>query len=180
MEAFDILLLSVEASIALAGFAGIIATYQINDVTRIRRGPVGALTVIVQFSLMTALAASLVLVLNTFGVEDAALWATGSVITGVFTANGAYSIARTMKGAITKRGVWLMFVSLQVLGASIVVTNILNMAGILFHREPGPVLAAILYTLGVAAFMFSRLLLLPLWRIVHEQEVASNREADTA
>ena len=37
MDVSDIMLVGVEASIVLAGFAGIIATYQINDATRIRR-----------------------------------------------------------------------------------------------------------------------------------------------
>ena len=47
VDVFDLLMVGVEASIALAGFAGVIATYQINDVTRIRRGAVVGLTAIV-------------------------------------------------------------------------------------------------------------------------------------
>ena len=178
MEAFEILLLSVEASIALAGFAGIIATFQINDVTRIRRGPIGALTVVVQFSLMTALTAGLILVLYSFGLTDAVLWTVSSLIAGIFTANGAYGIAKKMKGAIRKKSVRSLFILLQLLGVLIVLANILNIVGILFHREPGPVLAAILYALGVAAYMFSRLLLLPLWRIVREQEAVNSNTTE--
>ena len=51
MEVSNILLVGIEASIALAGFAGVIATYQINDVTRVRRSTVAGLTMIIHSSL---------------------------------------------------------------------------------------------------------------------------------
>ncbi|MFT6878831.1 MAG: hypothetical protein ACI9XK_004848 [Granulosicoccus sp.] len=170
MDVFDLLLVGVEASIALAGFAGVIATYQINNVTMIRRGPVGALTVIVQYSLMAALSCGICLCLSAFGVLDKTLWAISSLIGTVFTIAGAYSIAKLMRGAITKKSVRLLFLSLQSFGALVVLALILNALDLVFHREPGPFIAGIIYALGVASYMFSRLLLLPLWRIVREQE----------
>jgi hypothetical protein len=170
MNIFDLLLVSVEAGIALAGFAGIIATYQINDVTRIRRGPVGALTVIVQFSLMAALASGISLCMSAFGVTGESLWAVSSMFGAIFIIFGAYNIAKSMKGGITKKSVWVMFLILQGLGALVALVLILNSLNIVFHRQPGPFIAGIIYALGVASYMFSRVLLLPLWRIVKEQE----------
>jgi uncharacterized membrane protein len=58
----------------------------------------------------------------------------------------------------------------QGLGALVALALILNAMNIVFHRQPGPFVAGIIYALGVANYMFSRLLLLPLWRIVKEQE----------
>ncbi len=64
----------------------------------------------------------------------------------------------------------MLFVILQGLGALVALAMILNALNIVFHRQPGPFIAGIIYALGVASYMFSRLLLLPLWRIVKEQE----------
>ncbi|MEJ2089938.1 MAG: hypothetical protein P8Y69_15970 [Gammaproteobacteria bacterium] len=55
--------------------------------------------------------------------------------------------------------------------ALFVAINLLNAFDVVFHREPGPYLAAITWGLGLAAYMFVRLLLHPLWRRVREQEV---------
>ncbi len=175
MEVFDILLVGIEASIALAGFAGVIATYQINDVTRVRRSVVAALTVVVQFSLLAALSCAIPLVLYTFGVKGVTLWLITSVVGVIFTAWAAYGGARSMKGALAKKSARLLFLLLQGLGALVALALILNAMDLVFHREPGPIVAGIIYALSVAGYMFSRLLLLPLWRIVREQEAANSR-----
>ena len=174
MEVFDILLVGIEASIALAGFAGIIATYQIRDVAMIRRGPIGALTVVVQFSLLSALGCAIPMLLHTFGVRGTTLWAVGSAIAAMFTAIGGYSIVRSMRGSVTTTSRRLLFVLLEVLGAFVALALILNAADLVFHREPGPLVVAVLYALSVAGYMFSRVLLLPLWRIVRENEAANS------
>jgi hypothetical protein len=170
VDVFDLLMVGVEASIALAGFAGVIATYQINDVTMVRRGPVGALTVIVQYSLMAALTCGVCLCLSAFGLTGKDLWATSSLVGATLIMIGAYNIAKLMSGAITKRSIKMLFLSLQGIGVIITLALILNALDLVFHREPGPFIVGIMYALSVASYMFSRLLLLPLWRIVHEQE----------
>ena len=175
MEVFDILLVCIEVSIALAGFAGVIATYQINNVTRIRRGTVAALSVIVQFSLLAALACVIPLLLHTFGVQGETLWVICSGAGAILVAIMAYSSASSMKGAITKTSSRVLYQLLQGFGALFILANILNAFDLAFHREPGPIIAGIVYALIVAGIMFSRLLLLPLWRIVREQEDANSR-----
>ena len=47
MEVFDVLILGAELSMALAGFAGIIATFQFRDTEKIRRADVVGLSIIV-------------------------------------------------------------------------------------------------------------------------------------
>ncbi len=180
MEEFDILLVGIEASIALAGFAGVIATYQINDVTSIRRGAVVGLTAIVQYSLVAALVCAIPLLLHTFGVEGETLWGICSGVGAILIAGMAYGSARSMRGAITKRSSWSLHLLLQGLGVLVVLANILNAFDLAFHRDPGPFVAGIVYALSVAGINFSRLLLLPLWRIVREQEDANSRVTSQA
>jgi len=180
MEVFDLLLVCIEVSIALAGFAGVIATYQINDVTRVRRSTVAGLTMIVQCSLLVALVCAISLVLHTFGVKGETLWVISSVIGAIVSAVMAYGFARSMRGALAKKSSWLLYLFLQGLCALFTLAMILNAADLVFHREPGPFVAGIVFALSVAGIMFSRLLLLPLWRIVREQEGANSRVTSPA
>ena len=180
MEVTNILLVGIEVSIALAGFAGIIATFQMRDVTKVKRGNVAGLTLIVQYSLLAAMACGLALLLHVSGINGEALWASSSVIGALLTAYGAYSIGQGVRGVTAKRFPKLMFLLLQGLGILVVIALILNAVGLVFHRGPGPFVASILYALGVACFIFSRLLLVPLWRIVHEKEEANSRVTSPA
>ena len=52
----------------------------------------------------------------------------------------------------------------------IVISLILNMLDLVFHREPGPYLTGIIIGLGLVGVMFTRLLIGPLWKVVREQE----------
>ena len=79
-----------------------------------------------------------------------------------------------MRGALTTRSITLLFALLQLIGAVLIAANVLNVANVVFHREPGPVIAVILYALTVAGYVFSRLLLLPLWKAVKEHEVQNS------
>ena len=67
MKELDILILGVEASVAFAGFAGVIATFQFGDAKKVRRADAVGLTMIVQFSLLAALVSSVPLLLYSFG-----------------------------------------------------------------------------------------------------------------
>ena len=61
MDIFEMLQLGIEASIALAGFAGVIATYQTGEGNRLRRGNVAAVTVITRCSLLVGFACAMVI-----------------------------------------------------------------------------------------------------------------------
>ena len=88
MEPSDFLLVGIEVSVAFAGFAGIIATFQFSDRTKIKRGDVVGLTMIVQNSLLAAFASALPLVLYTFDLSDETIWSlvsgVGAVLFGLF------------------------------------------------------------------------------------------------
>ena len=170
MDISELLQLGIEASIALAGFAGIIATYQTSEGRTLRRGSVAAVTVITRCSLLVGLACAMTLLLQTFGVEGPTLWVISSVVGAVMMASVAFSIARSMKGATYKKYSRLLYLMLQGLGVLVVVSLFLNAAGLVFDREPGPFIAGAVYGLSLAGIMFSRLLLIPLWQIVRDLE----------
>ena len=170
MDISEMLQLGIEASIALAGFAGVIATYQTGEGNRFRRGSVAAVTVITRCSLLVGFACAMVMLLQTFGIQGSILWAISSVVGAAMMASVAVSIARSMRGEKYKGLSRLLYVSLQSLGVLVVVALVLNAVGIVFDREPGPFIAAAVYGLSLAGIMFSRLLLRPLWQMVHELE----------
>jgi hypothetical protein len=172
MDASDLLLMGIEISVAFAGFAGIIATFQFGDRTVIKRGDVVGLTMIVQNSLAIAFACTLPLVLNTFALESETLWTVASAYGAVSMLLSSYSIDQSMRGAVRKTSLKLLFGSLQAVAAVLAICLILNACDIIFHREAGPYLVALTANLGLVGYMFARLLLRPLWHEVRSQERA--------
>ena len=61
---------------------------------------------------------------------------------------------------------WLV----QCISVVIFFANILNALDIVFHRSPGPFLVGVAFGMGIAGWMFARLLLRPIWRALHKQE----------
>jgi hypothetical protein len=170
MGTSDLLLVGIEVSVAFAGFAGIIATFQFGDRTGIKRGDVVGLTMIVQNSLAIALACTLPLVLNTFALESETVWTVASAYGAVSSLLTMYSIDKSMRGAVRKTSLKLLFGLMQGVSALLVICLILNACDIIFHREPGPYLVALTANLGIVGYMFARLLLRPLWHEVRSQE----------
>ncbi len=174
MESTDLLLVGAEVSIAFAGFAGIIATFQFRGAERVRRGDVVGLAMIVQLSLNCALLSALPLLLSTFKLEAATIWTICSLYGGTYTVYTMQSVHRNMRGATQQWTLRLLFGSFQAVFASVVFIQFLNASNLIFHREPGPYIAGIVLGLGLVGYMFGRLLLRPLWIAVSEQEAANH------
>ena len=166
----DLLLVGIEVCVAFTGFAGIIATFQFKDERKIRRGDMVGLTMIVQISLMSALFCTLPLLLEAISFEDSRKWFVGSCLGALWMSSNMYIIDRNMRGAVKKMSYKLFFGFLQGVGAVLVVCLILNASNIVFHREPGPYLAALIFGVTLVGYMFGRLLLRPLWRALSAQE----------
>jgi hypothetical protein len=177
MESLDILILGVEASIALAGFAGIIATFQFGGSKETRRADAVGLTMILQFSLLAALASSIAILLFTFDVKETTLWAMCSVVAAIMLAGGTYVQSDNLKGAVRTASGKRMIVVIQSPALVLILINVMNVSDIIFHREAGPVIASIVWALTLAGFAFSRLLLRPVWRNVRIQEAAKLADA---
>ena len=170
MEGTDLLLVGVEVSVAFAGFAGIIATFQFREDKEIKRGDVVGLTMIVQMSLNCALLSALPLMLSIFNVKAEKIWTICSLYGGLYTAYTMLRVHLNMYGVTRKMSLRLLFGSLQVISACIVAMQFLNAFDLFFHREPGPYIAGIMIGLGMVGYMFLRLLLRPLWISVRTQD----------
>lgn len=171
MESLDILILAVEASIAFAGFAGIIATFQFGETKKVRRADVTGLTLILQFSLLAALIASIPILLHSFGAKATTVWTTTSAATAVVFALAQYAQFRNL-GSIRNKAFRRLSRFVQCIGVTIIMINALNALDLFFHREPGPVITGLIWALALTGFSFSRLLLSPLWSRVRAQEAA--------
>ncbi len=177
MSESAILLVGIEVSVALAGFAGVIATFQFRDGAGINRGHMVALTIIVNFSLMCAFFSVLPPLLSILRFEDATIWLIGSALLCIYIPNRMYRIHRNMSVVALRRSTQLVFRALFGVAALLFVLNALNVANQVFHREPGPYIAAIVFGLGMVGYLFARLLLRPLWRVVRDQEAAASKLA---
>lgn len=178
MEVFEMLVLGVEAGIALAGFAGIIATFQFGDSKEIRRGDAVGLTMVVRDSLTSAAICSLAMLLFAFQISEPTTWMLGSLLASAIITYGIYSNYRLVRHSFKRKSFLLFWAFGNAVGALIVLANILNAAEVVFHREPGPLLMAVVLGLSLSAYSFSRLLLLPVWRAVRSTERAASEVPD--
>jgi hypothetical protein len=175
MDPTDLLLVGIEVSVAFACFAGIVATFQFGGETQVKRGDVVGLTLIVQISLMSALLCLLPVLLSIYGIEDRKVWAVSSAVGAVYGAGSMYYVDKNMRGAVRRRSIRLLFGSFQGVFFVVVVALVLNTLDVLFHRIPGPYLTGIALGFCLDGYMFTRLLLRPLWQSVFEHEAAKLR-----
>ena len=166
------LVLGVEAGIALAGFAGIIATFQFGGSKEIRRGDAVGLTMVVRDSLTSAAICSLAMLLFAFQVSESTTWMLTSILASTTILYSFYSTARLVRHSFRRKSFLLIWAFGNAVAALVLLANILNVAEIFFHREPGPVFMAVVLGLSLSAYSFSRLLLLPVWRAVRSTERA--------
>ncbi len=177
MDASELLLVGIEVSVAFAGFAGVIATFQFRDAVKIDRGNVVGLTMIVSFGLWCAFFSTLPLILSIFEIEPETIWVICSGIGAIYMSYAIYFIHKSMQGAVASLTTRLLFGTFQGIAALSVISMILNASDSVFHKEPGPYLASICYGLFLVGYMFVRLLLRPLWKTIRAQEAPSPSRA---
>ena len=180
MEFTDLLLVGIEISVAFAGFAGIIATFQYRGEKQAKRGDVIGIAMIVHISLACGILSGLPLLLSTFNIEAETIWTVCSLSCGIYVLYIMQSVNRNIHGAVKKLSTRLLFGSFTAGGSCIVLALFVNAADLVFHREPGPYIIAISYGLSLVGYMFTRLLLHPLWVTVKEQETANLSGTNTA
>lgn len=173
MDESSLLLEGVEVSVALAGFAGIVATFQFRDNSKVRRGDMVGLTMLVSFSLVIAFFCALPLALGVFSIRDTTIWAVTSSLGAIYVFNSMWFVHRRMHSVRMKARTRRLFAALQAVAGLLAVLNILNAANVGFSREPGPHIASLLFGLCLVGYMFVRLLVRPLWKVVHDQEAQS-------
>jgi len=177
MEMVEHLITVAEISVALAGFAGIIATFQLGQIEHVSRGRVLALWMVVNISLRMAFISGFPLVLLGFGVDGGVVWAICSALLVIGAITGTPFIIRNMNLQRESYATRVLFSAIMAVGALLVVINILNVIGVIFHSEFGPFFALIMYQLALVGWNFSRLLMRPLWKMVEEREAAASSNA---
>jgi hypothetical protein len=174
MDIFDVFMVGIEVCVAFAGFSGIIATYQFGDKSTVRRGDLTALTFIVQVSLALAFVCIFPIILQIFGVEEQILWAATSYFGAALQVLLFFSYYKKMRGTLINLRSRLWFAPFLGVAGLNALLLILNANGLVFDREPGPVVLGISFGLAYVGYLFSRLLLRPLWRVVNAKESEMN------
>lgn len=170
MNEIDQLLTMAEVSVALAGFAGIVATFQFRQQNKVYRGHVVALSMIVNISLVGGFFAVLPLIFLNYDMPEQDVWALCSALMGVNIFGFIVYLwkrARLNSLPPTTRVIIIGFF-LTALGVAI--ANVMNAAGFIFHRQFGTYFISFVFCLSLVGYNFSRLLMFPLWKLIHRQE----------
>jgi hypothetical protein len=166
MQGADLLLVGTEVSVAFAGFAGIIATFQAKGDKQISRGDFVGLDIVVNFGLGGAFFSALPLVLSLFGMREVSVWSFSSLIFGFWLSYHIFHIFIGLRGSGVNSKTIPVFALLFVISALSIGANFANAAGIYFDSEPGPYVATIMLGLFLVGYSFARLLLRPLRKSV--------------
>jgi len=113
------------------------------------------------------------MLLFAFQISESTTWTLGSIFVSVVLSYNIYSSSRLLRHDFKRKSFLLVLVIGYAVAAFGVLANILNAADVVFHREAGPVLMGIVLMLSSSAYSFSRLLLLPIWRMVRSMETAA-------
>ena len=170
MDPNDQLLTFAEISIALAGFAGIVATFQSRQQGGITPGRVLDLWMIVNISLAGAFASALPLVMQNFGMQEPNVWAVCSGLMAVNQSVFTYFLFRRTRLRYVAFFTRLLYLFLYLVSLGFILINILNAAGLVFTREFGPYFVTIIFNFVIVGMSFSRLLMRPLWKTIQEEK----------
>lgn len=174
MGVTDQLLTITEIAIALAGFAGIVASFQFSAGVPVSRGNVLGLAMMIKISLVTAVFAVLPLAIFNFQAGESLVWSISSGLYGLtYIVFFLFTIKRYRRVRISKGPSRLIFRFMGALLIFFAIVLILNSLNVMFHQEAGPYLVALIYSLSSSGYMFVRLVIRPLWRDVREREAAA-------
>ena len=173
MDQIDQLLTIAEISVALAGFAGVIATFQFRQNDRVKHGHAISLSMIVNISLVGAFFAALPIGLLNFGIDESQVWSISSFLFGINQIIFIIYIYRNMTLDLLDTPIRILFASFFIIGTLIAIANFLNSLGIGFSRVYGPIFLTFLFNFALVGFIFSRLLMYPIWKSVRENSQMS-------
>ena len=152
-----------EISVALAGFAGIVATFQFREGDTPSAGKIVALTIIVNMGLSAGMFSFLPLLLFSITSDEAIVWFVSSYLLAIYMCYMMFFVQKHMQGKVRRNRVRLLFSTYQVVSGLLIVLLLLNGANIGVERGLGPYLLTLLYGLYMVGTNFMRLLLSPLW-----------------
>lgn len=171
MEETAQLLTITQVAVAIVGFAGIIATFQFKEGKSLRRSDALGLAMIINSGLVGAFSSVLPLALSNFGIQDSIVW---TVCSGFMSINYMcfifYLIKHMRKFKINKKSSRFFVVLFFSIGFIVIIVNLLNVFNVGFNREYGPFFISLIFPLCMVGYFFSRLLLVPIWRTIRDQE----------
>ena len=173
MNEIEQLLTIAEVSVALAGFAGIVATFQFRQQVNVNRGHALALSMIVNISLVGALFAVLPMVFINYGIAEEDVWPICSALMGINISIFIFYVWRTTRLNSLPFKTRIIFSSFFVVAFAIVCANFMNSVGLVFENQFGTYFISFVFCFFLVGYNFSRLLMLPLWKQIHRQEVVS-------
>ena len=103
------LVLGVEAAFALAGFAGIIATFQFGEAKKIRRMDAVGLSLIVKDSFSAAALCTLPMLLIVFQIKESTTWFLASLFAIIVLSYSMYGGYRLSRRAFKNKTLLLLF-----------------------------------------------------------------------
>ncbi len=178
MDALDQLLLIVEVAVALAGFAGIVGSFQTRSDATSSRGDVLGLELMITISLVTAVCAILPIALFNFGVGETTIWSICSSVAVVAYVVAIFNIRRKFrKVLISSRVSRILFEVFFAAHYLTVLANLVNVLDVGLHREYAPYFVALVVPNCLCAYMFVRLVLRPLRRSIREGETTGSYDA---
>ncbi|MDH3743763.1 MAG: hypothetical protein OES47_01530 [Acidobacteriota bacterium] len=180
MDPTDQLIVLTEVGVALAGFAGVVASFRFKAGARVSRGNVLGLSMMITIGLIVAFFSLLPLALLNFGLERQLVWGICSGLHGLnYTAFGMDTQRRLRKVQVRKRSsLWMLKVLIPIGGYGVAVALYLNAMGVVFHREFGVYFIALVVPLILSGYMFVRLVVHPLWKAVRERESLGKKERE--
>ena len=178
MDHVSILIVVIEAAVGLAGFAGIVVAFQYRDSRLIRRREVLGLSFLVQNSLLSAVFATIPLLLESFNLPQQTVWKWSSILViGNYLIMAYIWLRRLKKADVGSKTQRLLYYSLFIPNLLIAGILFMNVFGVVFNQEFGPYLLALAYPLGAAGLIFAQLILRPLWISVLKSEKAAAEAA---
>ena len=182
MDHVSVLIVAIEVSIGLTGFAGIVVAFQYQNGRQIRRREMLGLTLLVQNGLICSFFAVIPLLLESFNYSLAEVWQISSVLIFINYFIMAYSWKlRLANSEINNKWDLRLYYGMYIPNIPIIVMLTMNIFGIHYEHEFGPFLLALVYPLMIAGIIFAQLILRPLWRSVFksEREAREQAEAET-
>jgi hypothetical protein len=165
------LILIAELAIALAGFAGIVATNQFKDTGRFSRGDAVGLALIVHCGAIDGFFAMMPMAIYALGFTEQTAFNVSSAMHCINISLYVLWIRRNMQGVqVRNRRTRAVYSSLYAIAAIVIAMNLMNAFNIVFYGEFGPYFLACILPLLMAAFMFIRLVTRPLWYSVRQHE----------
>lgn len=164
MTDISILETVAEISIALAGFAGIVATFQFREGNSPSAGKIVALTIIVNMGLSAGMFSFLPLLLFSFISDEAIVWFVASYLMAIYACYMMFFVQKNMHGKVRRNRVRFLFSTYQIIAGLLILILLLSGANLGIERGLGPYLLALMFGLYLVGTNFMRLLLSPLWK----------------